>query len=259
MSLRVAVCGALGNMGRETCQAVARADDLELAALVDKKGGEWEGHLVWQGLAEALADVKPTVCVDFTHPDVAVANALTCLELGVAPVIGTSGLDEAGLQRIREAAAETPALVVPNFAIGAILMMRFAEMAARWMPEAAIVELHRFEKPDAPSGTAMHTAERIGQGRNAPQAERPQPPEERLVKSEGALGATVAGVPVHSVRLPGLLAHQEVLFGSPGETLTIRHDSMHRSSFMPGVLLAVRRVRSLQGLTVGLESLMFGP
>lgn len=251
MSLKVAVCGAMGKMGQATVGAISGASDLELSALIDVQGGDHGGKSVWTSLAEALAEVKPEVCVDFTEPGSAVENTLRCLELGVSPVVGTSGIDAEGFEQIRTAAKVTPALVVPNFAIGAILMMRFAELASRWMPEAAIVELHRFEKEDAPSGTAMHTAERIGKART--KTERPQ----RLIKAQGAMGATVEDVPVHSVRLPGLLAHQEVLFGAPGETLTIRHDSLDRISFMPGVLLAVRKVRSLHGLTVGLESLMF--
>ena len=150
-------------------------------------------------------------------------------------------------------------MVVPNFAIGAILMMRFAEMAAKWMPDCAVIELHRAEKPDAPSGTAMHTAERIAKGRTSSLISEASGSrdEGHKVLAEGALGASVEGVPVHSIRLKGLLAHQEVLFGAAGETLTIRHDSLDRSSFMPGVLLAIRKVRSLKGLTVGLEGLMF--
>lgn len=267
MSLKVAVCGAMGKMGQATIRAVSSDPDLELSALIDSQGGEFEGTPVWKDLAEALVQVKPEVCVDFTHPDVAVSNALTCLEHAVAPVVGTSGIDATGLERIRSETSLTPALVVPNFAIGALLMMRFAEIAARWMPEAAILELHRFEKEDAPSGTAMHTAERIYEARRTlisdsqdsptPSAGVEMQSVERIIKADGALGATVQGVPVHSIRLPGLLAHQEVLFGAPGETLTIRHDSLDRVSFMPGVLLAVRRVRELKGLTVGLENLMF--
>jgi 4-hydroxy-tetrahydrodipicolinate reductase len=284
MSLKVAICGAMGKMGLATVKAVSEAPDLELAALIDPKGGEYEGLPVWKDLTEALVQVKPEVCVDFTHPDAAVPNALACLAQGVSPVIGTSGVDKDGLAQIRKASAMTPALVVPNFAIGAILMMRFAEIAAQWMTEAAIVELHRFEKEDAPSGTAMHTATRIAAARippppaeqeeggrgvevspsprsqsspTSPAGGEVKPGIERLIKAESAMGASVEGIPVHSIRLPGLLAHQEVLFGAPGETLTIRHDSLDRISFMPGVLVAVRKVRSLRGLTVGLEALMF--
>lgn len=255
MSLRVAVCGALGRMGRETVRAVCGASDLELCAQVDRLAFE-DGTTGYSDLGSAIAEANPDVCVEFTHPESAVANALRCLESGVAVVIGTSGLGEAEQARVREAADahETPALLVPNFAIGAVLMMRFAEEAARWMPEAAIVELHHMGKADAPSGTAKHTAHRISGARKDFQ---PKTFREDLI-APGALGSDIEGVPVHSIRLPGLVAHQEVLFGGPGETLTIRHDSLDRASFMPGVLLAIRSVRSLTGLTVGLESLMFG-
>jgi 4-hydroxy-tetrahydrodipicolinate reductase len=259
MGIKVAVSGALGKMGRETVRAVAGVSDLELAALVDREGGELEGTPVWKDLAEALAVVRPQVCVDFTHPSVAVEHALACLEHGAAPIIGTSGIDDAGLERIRLASTATPSLVVPNFAIGAILMMRFAEMAARWLPHCAVVELHRAEKPDAPSGTAMYTAERIAKGRASAQAgAASERTVERIKSVPGAMGGEHHGVPVHSIRLPGHIAHQMVVFGGQGESLTIRHDSLDRTSFMPGVLLAIRKVGSLKGLTVGLEGLMFG-
>lgn len=257
MSLTVAVCGALGRMGRETVRAIAAAPDLELGPLADLVAGECEGHPVHAGLAAALQSAAPDVCVDFTQPEAAVENARTCLSKGIAVVIGTSGIGESERESLSQACREhgTPALVVPNFAIGAVLMMRFAEEAARWMPDAAVVEMHHPGKVDAPSGTAMHTAERIAEGR--PDSFASSNPT-RVVKASGAMGAEVAGVPVHSVRLPGLVAHQMVVFGSVGETLTIRHDSLDRSSFMPGVLLAARRVRSLSGLHIGLERLMFG-
>jgi 4-hydroxy-tetrahydrodipicolinate reductase len=241
-------------MGRASVEAIRGASDLELIGLCDKSLGELAGLQVSQDLSKAISGAD--VCLDFTHPSAAVDSALFCLEHGVSPVIGTSGITPDAQEKLRAAATKTPAIVVPNFAIGAILMMRFAEMAAKWMPDCAVIELHRAEKPDAPSGTAMHTAERIAKGRTA------APPSinvlDRKVIAEGALGASVGGVPVHSIRLKGLLAHQEVLFGAAGETLTIRHDSLDRSSFMPGVLLAIRKVRSMKGLTVGLEGLMFG-
>ncbi|HRK22746.1 MAG TPA: 4-hydroxy-tetrahydrodipicolinate reductase [Fimbriimonadaceae bacterium] len=255
MSIRVAVCGALGRMGKESVRAIQGAKDLELVAQIDQEPFT-EGVLsCYASLAEAIEATRPDVCVEFTHPTSAVNNALTCLERGVAVVIGTSGLGESEQAQVRESALahKTPALLVPNFAIGAVLMMRFAEQAARWMPEATIVELHHPDKADAPSGTARHTAHRIAAARPdfTPRAVR-----DDLVV-QGALGADTEGVPVHSVRLSGFVAHQEVIFGGPGETLTIRHDSLDRSSFMPGVLLAVREVRSRPGLTVGLEALMF--
>ena len=251
--IKVAVCGALGKMGRASVEAIAGENDMELVGLCDKSSGEYSGLIVQQDLSKAIQGAD--VCLDFTHPSAAVDNALRCLENGISPVIGTSGITLDAQQKIRVAAASVPALVVPNFAIGAILMMRFAEIAAKWMPDCAVIELHRAEKPDAPSGTALHTAERISKARIARSVS--DSPDHKIL-AEGALGATVEGVPVHSIRLKGLLAHQEVLFGAAGETLTIRHDSLDRSSFMPGVLLAIRKVRTLKGLTVGLEGLMFG-
>lgn len=256
MSLRVAVCGALGRMGQEAVRAISEAADLELCAQIDREAFASGTASAFENLAEAIAATKPDVCVDLTHPSSAVENVLTCLENRVAAVIGTSGIGEKEQATIRAAAERsgTPALLVPNFAIGAILMMRFAEQTARWMPEATIIELHHPGKADAPSGTARHTAQRIATVRPSRQ---PWNHREDLV-APGALGADIDGIPVHSVRLPGLVAHQEVIFGGPGETLTIRHDSLDRASFMPGVLLSIRRVGSLKGLTVGLESLMFG-
>lgn len=255
MSLKVAVCGARGRMGLEAVRAISGAEDMELAAQIDREPFDPGTPAAFSAIPDALAASKFDVCVDLTHPSSAVTNVLACLEGGVAAVIGTSGIGEAEQDAIRKAAERTgvPALLVPNFAIGAILMMRFAEQAARWMPESTIIELHHPGKADAPSGTARHTARRILAAR--PPLD-PRPILEDLV-APGALGAEVDGVPVHSVRLPGLVAHQEVIFGGPGETLTIRHDSLDRSSFMPGVLLSIRKVRSLKGLTVGLEALMF--
>ncbi len=256
MSYRVAVCGAMGRMGRESVRAIAAASDLELGPLIDLREALLDGRAVETDLAAALERDRPDVCIDFTHPEVAVGNALTCLGRGVAAVVGTSGVGAPELAELDKACRDTgvPALVVPNFAIGAVLMMRFAEEAARWMPGASIVEMHHPGKADAPSGTAMHTAERISRAR-AGRAE-PEAPS-RTIKAAGAMGASVDGVPVHSIRLAGLVAHQMVLFGAPGESLTLRHDSLDRSSFMPGVVLAARRVKSLAGLHVGLEELMF--
>jgi 4-hydroxy-tetrahydrodipicolinate reductase len=256
MSLRVAVCGAMGRMGAETVRAIVEAEDLELGALADLTNSDSAHGRVRGNLAEALADAPADVCVDFTRPDAAVANARIALEAGLAVVVGTSGMGEPELAEIRSASAASgrPVLVVPNFAIGAVLMMRFAAEAARWLPSSAVIEMHHPGKLDAPSGTAMHTAERIAAARPSDVASGTASP---IVKADGAMGASVQGVPVHSVRLPGLIAHQMVLFGTRGETLTIRHDSMDRTSFMPGVLLAVREVGHLSGLHVGLESLMF--
>jgi len=219
--IRVAVCGACGRMGTVTCAAVEAAQDMELVARVDPALGVT--------LAQAIADHRPDVVVDFSTPAAAPENIATALGAGVHVVVGTTGFD---LEAIPQDAAAN-VFVAPNFAIGAVLMMSFAAQAARHMRAAEIVELHHDRKLDAPSGTAARTA---------------------------ALMREASGreVPIHSVRLPGLVAHQEVILGDVGQTLTIRHDSIDRASFMPGVLLAVRRVGSLaQSPTVGLEALLF--
>jgi 4-hydroxy-tetrahydrodipicolinate reductase len=213
--LRVGVAGAAGKMGLAVCEAVEGAEDLVLAARADPALGT--------ALEDVLGDVD--VVVDFTRPDTALANALACVEAGVHVVVGTTGFDLAPLRDARGANV----FVAPNFAIGAVLMMRFAAEASRHMAKAEIIELHHDAKLDAPSGTAARTAD--------------------LMRGE---------VPIHSVRLPGLVAHQEVILGDVGQTLTIRHDSISRESFMPGVLLAVRRVPDLpESPLVGLEHLLF--
>ncbi len=224
--IRVAVAGAAGRMGEAVCAAVDAAEDMELIGRADPL------------LRTTLEEVLPAaeVVVDFTRPDTALGNALACVRAGVHVVIGTTGFDPAPLRQARPAKGrpDANALVVPNFAIGAVLMMRFAAEAARHMQKAEIVELHHDGKLDAPSGTAARTAE--------------------LMAAASGHGPP----PIHSVRLPGLVAHQEVILGDVGQTLTIRHDTISRESFMPGVLLAVRRVGALEEpLVVGLESLLF--
>jgi 4-hydroxy-tetrahydrodipicolinate reductase len=220
--IRVAVSGAAGRMGQAVCEAVEEAEDTELTGKADPSLGT--------ELAEVLADAE--VVVDFTTPDTALANATACLDAGVHAVVGTTGFD---LEALRAAAGASSAkcFVAPNFAIGAVLLMEVAQTIAPHMPECEIVELHHDRKLDAPSGTAKRTAELIdGAGGNVHE-------------------------PIHSVRLPGLVAHQEVVFGGVGQTLSIRHDSIDRRSFMPGVLLAVRRVGGLPDrFTVGLEKLL---
>jgi 4-hydroxy-tetrahydrodipicolinate reductase len=198
------------------------------------------------------------VVVDFTHPGAVMDNLRWCIDHGLTTIVGTSGFDEARLEVVTGWLAAAPSvrvLVVPNFSVGAVLMMRFAVQAARFFESAEIIELHHAAKADAPSGTAVRTASLIAAARAA--AGLPEPPDATVSELDGARGAAVAGVHVHSVRLTGLVAHQEVLFGGPGEILTIRHDSLDRASFMPGVLLAVRGAAALApGLTVGLEGLL---
>jgi len=251
--IRVAVSGAAGRMGRLVCETVAAAPDLDLVAGYDPGAG---GAAV-AGI-EVTADVDAVagadVVVEFTEPDVVMPNLGTWRDLGVHAVVGTSGFDGERLAGLREKWGSGPprCLIVPNFSVGAVLMMRFAEMAAPHFAAAEVIELHHDRKVDAPSGTALATA-----GRMAAAGGR----QERRVESAelvaGARGADAAGVRVHAVRLPGLLAHQEVLLGSPGETLTIRHDTSDRIAFMPGVLLAIRSVTTLEDpVTVGLETLL---
>jgi 4-hydroxy-tetrahydrodipicolinate reductase len=245
--IKVGVLGSRGRMGSEVCRAVSAAGDLELVAAAD--AGDPREPL-------AVADVV----VDFTHPAAVMDNLRWCVEHGLDTVVGTSGFGEDRLEAVRAwlAAAAPPGvrvLIVPNFSIGAVLMMRFAAQAARFFDSAEIVELHHAGKVDAPSGTARRTAELVAAARSA--AGAGPSPDATVTSLAGARGADVSGVRVHAVRLAGLVAHQEVLFGGHGETLTLRHDSLERSSFMPGVLAAIRGIGSLQtGLTVGLESLI---
>ena len=243
--IKVGVLGAKGRMGSEVSRTVDTAPDLELAAAVDVGDAR-----------DPLAGCD--VIVDFTHPGAVMDNLRWCLEHGRSVVVGTSGFAEARLAEVRDWLGESPsarALIVPNFSIGAVLMMYFAAKAAPFFESAEIIELHHAAKADAPSGTATRTASLIAEARAG--AELGPPPDATVSEVAGARGATLDGVRVHSVRLAGLLAHQEVLLGGHGEILTIRHDSMDRSSFMPGVLLAVRGVGSLPpGLTVGLDGML---
>jgi 4-hydroxy-tetrahydrodipicolinate reductase len=244
--LRVGVLGARGRMGAQVCRAVDAAPDLDLVAMVD--AGDW---------MFSVADAGAQVVVDFTHPDVVMDNIRWCVDEGIHCVVGTSGFDEKRLDTVREWLANAPGvgvLIAPNFAIGAVLCMRFAQAAARFYDSVEIIELHHPGKADAPSGTAAHTARLVARARA--EAGRGAVPDATTQALDGARGARVDGIPVHAVRLAGLVAHQEVLLGTEGETLTIRHDTFDRSSFMPGVLLAVRGVVHRPGLTVGIESLL---
>lgn len=264
--MRVAVIGAAGRMGAEVCRAVAAAEDLELVAAVDPQSDRRsvrdvagiDTDLPVADELDAIVEAAAEVAVDFTHPDAVAGNIRWLIDHGVHAVVGTTGLDPGVLDDLRErtTAGDSNVFVAPNFAIGAVLMMQFAAHAARYLPHAEIIELHHDRKADAPSGTALRTAALMA----AERTERPNP-----VGGDddhpGARGHAVDGIPIHSVRLPGLVAHQEVLLGGQGQTLTIRHDSTDRTSFMPGVLLAVRRVADLRettgnALVVGLEELL---
>ncbi|MEJ2889909.1 4-hydroxy-tetrahydrodipicolinate reductase [Actinomycetospora aeridis] len=240
--ITVGVLGAHGRMGSEACAAVEGAEDLELVASVDI-GDDRE--------ALRAADVV----VDFTHPSAVADNLRWCVDAGRHVVVGTSGVGHELLDEVRgRLQPGQGVLVVPNFGIGAVLMMRFAAQAARFFDSVEVVELHHPRKADAPSGTATRTAQMIAAARA--EAGLGPGPDATTHDPDGARGATVDGIPVHAVRMAGLVAHQEVLLGTEGETFTIRHDSLHRSSFMPGVLLACRKVAEHPGLTVGLDAFL---
>ncbi|MEU7317666.1 4-hydroxy-tetrahydrodipicolinate reductase [Streptomyces sp. NPDC007083] len=241
--LRVAVLGAKGRMGSEAVRAVEGAEDMELVAALGSGDP-----------LRTLTDAGAEVAVDLTRPDAVMGNLEFCLAHGIHAVVGTTGWTEDRLATVRAQLAAAPGtgvLIAPNFGIGAVLTMRFAQQAARFFESVEVVELHHPGKADAPSGTAVRTAQLVAEARGA--AGLPAQPDATTTALEGARGADVDGVPVHAVRLRGLVAHQEVLFGDEAETLTIRHDSLHRSSFMPGVLLGVRKVPASPGLTFGLE------
>ncbi|MGH9039637.1 MAG: 4-hydroxy-tetrahydrodipicolinate reductase [Acidimicrobiia bacterium] len=251
----VGVFGAGGRMGATVCRAVAEASDLELVAAVDPPcaGGSVEGLTIADS-ADALAAAGAEVAVDFTHAGAARENLRWCAAHGVHAVVGTTGLSVEALAELEElfGSGAANAVFAPNFAIGAVLMMRLAALAAPWMDSVEIIELHHDNKVDAPSGTAMLTAARLAEAKDT----WPDDPTKSTVLDGARGGAGPAGIRVHSVRLRGLVAHQEVLFGTTGQSLSIRHDSYDRTSFMPGVLLAVREVGGRPGLTVGLDSLL---
>lgn len=243
--MRVAVFGAKGRMGAEVCAAVEAAADLELVAAVDA------------GDDRSAVEQNAEVVVDFTTPDAVMDNLAWCIERGIHAVVGTTGFTYERLASVREQLAAKPevgVVIAANFSIGAVLMMHFAEQAARFYESAEIIELHHPNKVDAPSGTAQATAGRIAAERA--EAGLGSVPDATATGLPGARGADVQGIHVHSVRLRGLIAHQEVLFGAEGETLTIRHDSLDRASFMPGVLLGIRNTASRPGLTLGIDDLL---
>jgi 4-hydroxy-tetrahydrodipicolinate reductase len=278
--IRVGVIGACGRVGLLVCRGVVDDPDLALVAAIDRsETGERIGHHIGRPSADiavsedlaTLVQADARVAVDFTHPDVVMDNIRWAISHAVHIVVGTTGISEEDLEevaRLLEAGGgESNVIVAPNFALGAVLMQRFSEEAARLFPSGEVIELHHDGKVDAPSGTSLATARRIARARAGADggggaeagAEDASGPGSRPGAKEsvpGVRGGEVEGVAVHSVRLPGLVAHQEVIFGSEGETLTIRHDSIDRSSFIPGVLLAVKRVSTLPGLTVGLEPLL---
>ena len=239
----VGVLGARGRVGTEVCRGVEAADGMRLVAAID--AGDDIGALVEAG-AQAV--------VDFTHPDVVMGNLEFCIDHGIHAVVGTTGFDDARLETLQGQLGDAPSvgvLIAPNFSIGAILMMRFAVAAAPFYESVEVVELHHPDKADAPSGTARRTAELIAAARR--DAGLGPVPDATSTELDGARGADVDGIPVHALRIRGLVAHQEVILGGPGETLTVRHDSLDRASFVPGVLTGLRAIGDHPGLTVGLE------
>lgn len=262
--IRVMVSGANGRMGREVLRALSQDPECVIVAAVDlKSAGEDVGEILGLGtsgvkvetdLEMAIQTHKPQVMVDFTHPKAVVGNVMIALRNRIIPVVGTTGITEQDLTAIRNYCSEqgVTCFVCPNFSIGAVLMMRFAQEAARYLPNCEIIELHHDQKLDAPSGTALLTAKMIAEERQG--GKQGHPDEEE--KIPGARGAEYEGFRIHSVRLPGYVAHQEVIFGGIGQILTIRHDSLSRESFMPGVVLACKKIIVRQGLVVGLDQLL---
>ncbi|MGA5465143.1 4-hydroxy-tetrahydrodipicolinate reductase [Mycobacterium sp. NPDC050041] len=242
--MRVGVLGAKGKVGAAMVSGVEAAGDLILSAAVDAGDP-----------LSLFVDNDTAVVIDFTHPDVVMDNLKFLIENGIHAVVGTTGFTDERLAQVRDWLSDKPdtaVLIAPNFAIGAVLSMHFAQQAARFFDSVEVIELHHPHKADAPSGTATRTARLIAEARK----DLPPNPDATSTGLDGARGADVDGVPVHSIRLAGLVAHQEVLFGTEGETLTIRHDSIDRTSFVPGVLLAVRKVSERPGLTIGIEPLL---
>lgn len=262
--ISVLVCGAYGKMGREVLKAVYNDQELQLIGAVDVKTSHNDvGELIGIGkigvtvsddLEKVIATTKPQVMVDFTNPESVMKNIRIAIKNGVCPVVGTTGLTGGDYAEIRSLLEthNVNAVISPNFSVGAILMMKLSQDAAKYFPQVEIIELHHDQKLDAPSGTALRTAELIAAKRGTIKQGHP----DEVEKLPGARGGDLAGIRLHSVRLPGYVAHQEVIFGGLGQTLVIRHDSISRESFMPGVVLACKKVLTVKGLVVGLEHLM---
>lgn len=264
MSINVVVAGAKGRMGSEAVRMIQQDPELKLVGAVDLKlSGVDVGEVIGIGkigssfytdLEEVLSTFEVDVLVDFTTPMSVKKNMELAIRHGVRPVVGTTGLTPTDIEELDNLCQEhqVGGIIAPNFAIGAILMMKFARQAAKYLPDVEIIEMHHDRKLDAPSGTAIKTAEMIAEVREEHRQGHPDEKEEM----DGARGAFFQGFPIHSVRLPGLVAHQQVIFGSEGETLTIRHDSIHRSSFMPGVNLAIKKVLEINHLIYGLDKII---
>ena len=259
--MRVLVCGAAGRMGQHVAQAVVAEPDLQLVGLCDLSNipddiaQSVPDIVCGSNLAAVINESSPEVMVDFTDASAGTDNILLAIDAGVSPVVGTTGFSPRDLEEIdtRSRVAGVGAFIAPNFALGAVMLMQMCETAGPFFDHIEIIELHHDKKIDAPSGTALHTAQGIIDARGKDAAKVPTD----TFTLEGVRGGDYKGIKLHSVRLPGLVAHQEVMFGALGQTLTIRHDSTSRDSFMPGVILAVRRVRALEGIVIGLDKLLF--
>ncbi|MFK3936303.1 4-hydroxy-tetrahydrodipicolinate reductase [Alkalihalobacillus sp. NPDC078783] len=262
--IKIVIAGPRGNMGREAVTLTQETNHFSLVAVIDSKHNgkrlsEVEGMPeldipVYTDIKQCFTEQQPDVLIDLTSPEIGKVHLEAAIDQGVRPVIGTTGFTQEEIDRLRTKAEDKGigAIIAPNFAIGAILMMKFAQTAARYMPDVEILEMHHDRKLDAPSGTAHKTAQLISEVREAKQ----QGHENETEDMQGARGAEMEGMRIHSIRLPGLVAHQEVIFGGPGQTLTIRHDSINRASFMPGVRLSVETVLSLDTLVYGLEHII---
>jgi 4-hydroxy-tetrahydrodipicolinate reductase len=262
--VRIIVAGPRGRMGREAVKLVLETEDYELAGVLDHKNegntlGDLDGFppsdvLVYKDIHKCFQEQKPDVLIDLTTPEVGMEHTVTALEYGVRPVVGTTGFTSGDLDRLEAMCRQTGlgCIIAPNFAVGAVLMMKFSQMAAKYFNDVEIIELHHDQKLDAPSGTAVKTAEMIASVRE----QKTQGHHNEKETLPGARGANIEGMRLHSVRLPGLIAHQQVLFGSDGQTLTIRHDSYNRASFMSGVKLAVDTVVKSSTLVYGLENII---
>jgi len=264
LKAKIVVTGALGRVGQEVAKALLKSSKYQLVAAVDLKnvghdiglilGLPPAGVFIVPDLGEAIKEKEPDIMVDFTQPAIVMNNIRIALAAGIRPVVGTTGITPPNLDEIHALCEQNnlSAVVAPNFAIGAVLMMRFAQEAARYLPSVEIIELHHEAKIDAPSGTALKTAEMIAKHNAKLKPDTVHTSE----KFPGARGAVYNGINIHSVRLPGLIAHQEVIFGGSGQALTIKHDSFNRESFVPGVLLAIDKVAACKGLVYGLENLL---
>ncbi len=262
--MRVVICGAAGNMGREVVRAVNAEEDIQLVGTVDTyEVGTDIGTLCALGelgvkvnsdLEKTLKESQAEVMIDFTSPFVVMNNIEIALSCGADLVVGTTGITSVDLQNIKKAAAEKgiKAIIAPNFALGAVLMMKFSSMAAKYFKDVEVIELHHDNKIDAPSGTALKTVQMIAEERGF------QAPEklDEIEKVPNVRGGELEGINMHSVRLPGLVAHQQVIFGGLGQTLTIKHDSINRTSFMPGVIMALRKLEEIEGVVYGLENII---